>query len=168
MSSPDLSRRLGTGGLSFDHGTCGKRELSCSFNEVHQDPAQSRDRVVVANPHRDANRLSWPPLRSDVVAVACLGVLVYCLVERRWAILALIGLLFAGLSPRMKGQFGFQGGGARLGGELTIRLRTSSRLILARRRSLILLRDLLPKKDLSRIDSQSPPLLVHFDHAVVV
>jgi hypothetical protein len=54
------------------------------------------------------------------VAVACLGVLVYSLLERRWpalAVVALFGLIFAGLSPRMKGPFGFQGGGASLGGQ---------------------------------------------------
>jgi len=76
--------------------------------------------LVVRELHRDANRLSWPPLRSDVVAFACLGVLAYCLLERRWpalAIIALFGLIFAGLSPRMKGPFGFQGGGASLGGQ---------------------------------------------------
>jgi hypothetical protein len=87
---------------------------------VPKEPAKQQDRLVVRDPHRDANRLSWPPLRSDLVAAACLGVLVYCLVEQRWpalAIAALFGLIFAGLSPRMKGPFGLQSGSARLGGE---------------------------------------------------
>jgi hypothetical protein len=80
-------------------------------------PAKEKAKLVVRG---DLNRLSWPPLRSDVVAVACLGVLVYCVLAHRWPLLAfaaLFGGVFAGLSPRMKGPFGFHSGTTGIGGE---------------------------------------------------
>jgi hypothetical protein len=60
--------------------------------------------------------LSWPPLRSDLVALACLGVVVYCLLERTWPVLAIAalgGTVLAGLAPRMQGAWGLRmwGGG---------------------------------------------------------
>lgn len=69
---------------------------------------------------RDPNRLSWPPLRSDVVAVACFAVCAYCVLSSTWPVLAggaLMCGLFAGLSPRMKGRFGLKTAESSVGGE---------------------------------------------------
>ena len=54
------------------------------------------------------------------MAVAFFGLAVYCLLEDRWpwvAVVAIFASLFSGLSPRMKGRFGFNAGNASLGGE---------------------------------------------------
>lgn len=83
-------------------------------------PAKQQDSVVIQDPHRDANRLSWPPRRSDLTAVLSWATAGTLIGLDRWpvlAALAIVGGVFAGLSPRMKGPFGFQGGGASLGGE---------------------------------------------------
>lgn len=69
---------------------------------------------------RDLNRLTWPPSRPDVMAVAFFGIALYCVLAERWpavAVVALLASLFAGLSPRMKGPFGFNTPNASLGGE---------------------------------------------------
>lgn len=70
---------------------------------------------------RDPDRLSWPPQRSDILALVCLIAFGYCLVENRGVeitVPVLFAAVFAGLSPRMKGRFGWQsGGGSSLGGE---------------------------------------------------
>jgi hypothetical protein len=66
------------------------------------------------------NRLSWPPLRSDVIALICIGVVIFCPANNRWpglAIFALAGAIFCAVSPRMQGQFGFSGSGVQIGGE---------------------------------------------------
>jgi len=55
-------------------------------------PAKEKAQLIVRG---DPNRLSWPPLRSDVVAVACLAVLAYCLLAHRWPLLALAALFAA-------------------------------------------------------------------------
>ncbi len=68
----------------------------------------------------DLNRLSWPPLRSDCLAAACLLLSAYCIVTTTWqavAITALVVAVFAGLSPRMTGQFGLKAGDTSVGGE---------------------------------------------------
>lgn len=68
----------------------------------------------------ELNRLSWPPLRTDVAALFFAAVSVYCLVSGRWpaiVALAIIATAFCAVAPRMKGRFGLTGGGARLGGE---------------------------------------------------
>jgi len=65
------------------------------------------------------NRLSWPPLRTDVMAVLCLALVVACLVTDRWpavAVLALAGAIFCAVSPRMTGPFGFTSSGTQIGG----------------------------------------------------
>lgn len=70
---------------------------------------------------RDPNRLSWPPLRSDVLALVFLIAFGYCLVENRGVevtIAVLFAAVFSGLSPRMKGRWGWQSShGSSLGGE---------------------------------------------------
>lgn len=66
------------------------------------------------------NRLSWPPLRSDIGAVICIGVLTYCLIADQWpglAAFSLAGVIFCAVSPRMKGYFGLSGAGVQIGGE---------------------------------------------------
>lgn len=69
---------------------------------------------------RDPNRLVWPPTRSDVFSVVCLGVLVYASVERQWALVgvALLVALFAVVLPRMRGPFELGGPRLRFKGEL--------------------------------------------------
>lgn len=64
------------------------------------------------SPHRptDTNRntLCWPPLRSDVLAAACLAIVGCCLACRLWPALAcaaLGGAVLAGLAPRMRGRW---------------------------------------------------------------
>jgi hypothetical protein len=60
------------------------------------------------------NQLTWPPLRTDVMALVCIAIALACLVIGRWpalAVLALVGAIFCSVSPRMSGPFGFQGGG---------------------------------------------------------
>jgi hypothetical protein len=67
------------------------------------------------------NRLSWPPLRSDLVGALCITVVVVSMITGRWPgvlVFALAGAIFCGISPRMKGRFGFRGGGGtEIGGE---------------------------------------------------
>jgi hypothetical protein len=60
------------------------------------------------------NRLSWPPLRTDVMGLVCICIAMTSLIVGRWpgfAVMALAGAIFCAVSPRMKGPFGFQGGG---------------------------------------------------------
>lgn len=66
------------------------------------------------------NQISWPPLRSDAVCFGCIAFAVACLALNRWPVvasLALVGAIFLAVSPRMKGPFGFSGGGGtKIGG----------------------------------------------------
>lgn len=57
---------------------------------------------------KDPNALCWPPLRSDLVAIACFFVVGCCLALQRWQLLAGAALcagVMAGLAPRMTGEF---------------------------------------------------------------
>lgn len=67
------------------------------------------------------NRITWPPLRTDIVGVLCLAIAIACFVFGRWPFFAggaLVGAIFCAVSPRMKGPFGFSAGsGTRIGGE---------------------------------------------------
>lgn len=70
------------------------------------------------------DRLSWPPLRSDLAYAICIVVLTRCLATGTWpglAALALLGVLFCALVPRLKRQFLFRAGGFEIAGELTER-----------------------------------------------
>jgi hypothetical protein len=61
-------------------------------------------------------------LRSDLVALACFVVVAACLITGRWqglALGALVGGQFAGLSPRLRGDFAIRW----LGGEARGRFR---------------------------------------------
>lgn len=65
------------------------------------------------------NHLTWPPLRTDVMAVVCVVIALACVLLGRWpaiAGLALAGAIFCAVSPRMTGPFGFKGGGTQIGG----------------------------------------------------
>lgn len=65
------------------------------------------------------NHLTWPPLRTDAIGVVCVVFAFGCLIAGRWpalAGLALVGAIFCAVSPRMRGPFGFQGGGTSIGG----------------------------------------------------
>jgi hypothetical protein len=77
--------------------------------------------VVRGDPNRDPNRLSWPPTRTDLLTLVFVIAFGYCLIQNRGpaiTIPVLVAALFAGISPRMKGPFGWRsGGGASLGGE---------------------------------------------------
>lgn len=70
---------------------------------------------------RDPNRVSWPPSRTDLLTLVLLIAFGYCLMENRSFVVTvpvLFGTVFCGVSPRMKGRFGWQGsGGSSLGGE---------------------------------------------------
>ena len=72
-------------------------------------------------PAHHLSRLTWPPLRSDFMAVACLTICGYCLVTTTWPVIAggaLIAAVFCGVSPRMTGRFGLKtGADTSLGGE---------------------------------------------------
>jgi hypothetical protein len=71
-------------------------------------------------PTQSLNRLSWPPLRSDVMAVVAIAICVYCVVTTTWpviAVTALVGAVFCAVSPRMKGRWGFKTPSASVGGE---------------------------------------------------
>lgn len=72
---------------------------------------------------RDPNRLSWPPTRTDLLTGVLTAAFGYCLIENRsFAITVpiLFAAVFTGISPRMRGQFGWRsGGGSSLGGEFT-------------------------------------------------
>jgi hypothetical protein len=66
----------------------------------------------------DPNRLWGPVCRSDVIAVCCLGAAGYLIAENRWP--AIVGLslaiaMFSGVSPRLKGDWGFQWGNLKIG-----------------------------------------------------
>jgi hypothetical protein len=61
-------------------------------------------------------KLRWPPLRSDLLALVCFAVVIYCLIAGRWQLLALVSLLgglLAGLAPSLQGSFAIKwpGGG---------------------------------------------------------
>jgi hypothetical protein len=63
------------------------------------------------------DRLCWPPLRSDVVALACFAIVTYCLLAERWpvlAIAALWGTVLSGLAPRLKDRWGIRVPGGEL------------------------------------------------------
>jgi hypothetical protein len=65
-------------------------------------------------------RVSWRYFRTDLLAIACLGVVATCLVFEwpAWAMVALGLAVFCAISPRMKGYFGLTAGMVRLGGTL--------------------------------------------------
>jgi Flp pilus assembly protein TadB len=72
------------------------------------------------NEPSDPNQLRWPPLRSDVVAVACLIVAIVLIALGQWPAIvtvALVGAIFAGLSPRMIGRFRVDAGAAKIQAE---------------------------------------------------
>lgn len=105
----------------------------------------------------DPNRLSWPLSRTDWLTLFFVVAFGYCLVENRSVFITvpvLFAAVFMGISPRMTGPFGWQsGGGSSLGGSSETRLRALRRLSLASLCSwVLLLRKLLPKQDLPRID----------------
>lgn len=53
--------------------------------------------------------------------MACLGIVIACFVLKRWPVIggiALLAAVFAAISPRMKGPFGFTTPQGTLGGEL--------------------------------------------------
>ncbi len=67
-------------------------------------------------------RISWRHFRTDLLGIACLGVVVACLANHKWPALALAALgvaLFCAITPRMKGPFGVAIGGTRVGGTLS-------------------------------------------------
>ncbi len=77
--------------------------------------------VRVAAP--DPNRLAWPPLRSDVIALICFSLAIASFVLDRWPLFGVFALacsVVTGLSPRMRGLFGLaaNSSGIRIGGEL--------------------------------------------------
>ena len=83
---------------------------------AHETPAQRPKRA----PAQSLNRLTWPPLRSDAMAVVAIGICIYCLVTTTWPLLAgtaFVGAVFCAMSPRMKGRWGFDTPNASVGGE---------------------------------------------------
>lgn len=67
----------------------------------------------------DPNHLVGPFLRTDLIVVICFGLALLLAVADRWpgvASLCIVAGLFAGISPRMEGDFGFTWGDARIGG----------------------------------------------------
>lgn len=91
-------------------------DLSAPGEAKDAPPATAR--LVV---RRDPNRMSWPPTRTDLLTLVLVLAFAYCLIENRsFAITVpvLFGAVFCGVSPRMKGRWGWQGsGGSSLGGE---------------------------------------------------
>ena len=67
------------------------------------------------------NRITWPPLRTDVMALICVALAFYAIAKDASpaiAVAAIVGAVFCAISPRMKGPFGYSGGGGtRIGGE---------------------------------------------------
>jgi hypothetical protein len=57
-------------------------------------------------------RISWRHFRTDLLGIACLGVVATCLVFKwpAWAMVALGMALFCAISPRMKGPFKLRSG----------------------------------------------------------
>lgn len=80
--------------------------------------ARTVARLVV---HRDPNRLSWPPTRTDLLTLVLVLAFAYCLLEDRsfaTTVPVLVAAVFVGVSPRMRGRWGWQSGaGSSLGGE---------------------------------------------------
>jgi hypothetical protein len=68
-----------------------------------------------------SSRGSWPNARTDLLTFVLVLAFGYCLVENRSFLVTvpvLFGAVFCGVSPRMRGRWGWQGsGGSSLGGE---------------------------------------------------
>jgi hypothetical protein len=67
--------------------------------------------AAAAPPSR--GRLSWRPLRTDLAAAICVAVLAVCLATDTWPLLAaiaLLGVLFCALAPRLRRRFVFRVG----------------------------------------------------------
>lgn len=66
-------------------------------------------------------RVPWRHWRTDLLGLACLVVVAYCLAALRWPgiVIVMVGVaLFCAVCPRMKGPFGYINGAARFGGNL--------------------------------------------------
>lgn len=62
-------------------------------------------------------RISWPPLRSDLLAICCLLIDAYCLLEHTWPLVLLAALcaaIICGLAPRLEGTWRLRVWGAEL------------------------------------------------------